>query len=375
MPVQWEVTSFLLSAHDTVLFANGNMQVATNITIGAVDTSNCESYRLSDYILQNLELVDYYTDEKLTGGWTYTDKENEFGHSMPSSLSNTNDAIPDDTADVVHETADSEAPRTKRYWISTTKLETKVIAARIPQSDGKVISSNAGHFNSSVTIKGTEPVNYGLFNTEWCREDTSKDYYIEQENYFLRSKRYNFKKVDRSGLKSEKYVIPGLRSCTAHHLASTYHFMWDMGPQTTRSVGVDCYESGWIHPLGILRMHTITIRQHANALGLTRCKLLDAPTDVFKSSWWYATAFRIYDIYGNFGDFSVDCKKADTISIQDRNVLADDANLDDKIFYGEENEEDTKLEVDVNVKQVAKATIPVTKFPEGEPSDINSATT
>ncbi|ESZ95520.1 hypothetical protein SBOR_4105 [Sclerotinia borealis F-4128] len=334
MAGRWEVTYLKIHTSDagTSLFANGQMQVAANILIKAVDPNTNNSYTLTATELSKIELVDYYnTSEKLTGPWTYTATENDFSHTMPASMS-----APSDVEDALSEPLMED--QHKRYWVSTTRAEVKNVGARIQQPNGTVVTTRSSPNDSYIAFRGISEIRYSLSNTEWKRENTADGSGWDQDNYFLTSKVHPFKKVKRYGYHDDSYVVVGMRNSVAYHRPGPHlHFMFDLGPRVTQTVGLTHYTDGRAHPFKWTK--AITIRQHANALCLVRLKT-SGPKDIWSLGWWYAPWVNIFDLYGNSGKFDFQVNEYNMISVSNRGTFAASADTDtDAITY--EKEEDT----------------------------------
>ncbi|KAI9644326.1 hypothetical protein NHQ30_007683 [Ciborinia camelliae] len=327
MSVRWEVTLLRIHASDagTTLFANGQMQVAANILIKAINPTNNNPYILTATELSRIELVDYYnTNEKLTGPWTYTATENDFSHTMPVARDASADAGDSVAEDSV--TADSTAgdsvvqpfmdDQHKRYWVSTTRAEVKSVGARIQQPNGTIITTRTSPNDSHIAFRGVQEIRYSLSNADWRREDTAQGSGWDQDNYYLTSKVHPFKKVNRNGYYGDNYVVVGMRNSVAYHRKGPHlHYMWDMGARTTVKVGLTHYTDGRVHPRPWTK--DIVIRQQAHSLCLTRM-ITSGPTDIWSQGWWFSPWVTMYDLYGNSGQFSFAVNEYNTISCHNR---------------------------------------------------------
>ncbi|KAF7887626.1 hypothetical protein EAF00_009920 [Botryotinia globosa] len=312
MSVQWEVT--LLSIHTseagTSLFANGQMQVAANVLIKAINPANYDPYMLTAAELARIELVDYYnTDEKLTGPWRFTSVENEFSHTMPPGTGFVADVEDPPTQPLM-------VDQSKRYWVSTTKAEVKSVGARIAQPNGKVVTTRSPENDSYIAFRGYQEIRYSLSNSDWWREDTDSGSGWDQDNYFLRSRVHPFIRADRTGYKNDSFAVVGMRNSVAYHRAGPHlHYMWPMGARATVKAGLTHYADGRVHPKAWSR--DIVIRQHANSLCLTRLKTA-GPLGIWEFGWWYYPTATMYDQYGNSGAFELAVNEYNEISIHNR---------------------------------------------------------
>ncbi|KAF5549499.1 hypothetical protein FMEXI_4199 [Fusarium mexicanum] len=98
-------------------------------------------YRLSPEELKSVQLIDYVTNEELTGDWTYSTTRNEFSHSI-SSMPVADSAQSPETA---QNAAFDNKRDTIQFWISTTEIASKEIAASITSSEGIKSSTNDSH--------------------------------------------------------------------------------------------------------------------------------------------------------------------------------------------------------------------------------------
>ncbi|KAM0126301.1 hypothetical protein ACHAP3_009378 [Botrytis cinerea] len=313
MSVQWEVTLLSINTSEagTSLFANGQMQVAANVLIKAINPVNYDPYLLTAAELAKIELVDYYnTDEKLVGPWKFTSVENEFSHTMPQGTGFAADAGDPPTQPFM-------VDQNKRYWVSTTKAEVKRVGARITQPNNKVITTRSAENDSYIDFRGYQEIRYSLSNSEWWKEDTASGSGWDQDNYFLRSKVHPFIRADRYGYRDENFAVVGMRNSVAYHRAGPHlHYMWPMGPRKTVNAGLTHYVDGTPHPKAWSR--DIVIRENANSLCLTRLKT-SGPLGIWDLGWWFdPPSVVMYDQYGNSGMFDLAVNEYNTISIHNR---------------------------------------------------------
>ncbi|KAL7943487.1 hypothetical protein V8C42DRAFT_346934 [Trichoderma barbatum] len=306
----WTISFFKVQGNIS-LFANGLMQVAVTIQIKAINPDNTP-YTLKASELSTIQLIEYHRpDTELSGTWTYTTTENEYAHTYPSTKS-------------VNFPPDDALTQSQQYWVSTKRVETKEVGARIRQPNGTMITTNSDEFNSFVTLRGYAPILYTLSNVDFSREDTANGKGWDQDNYFLSSKVHPFMKSELSGYKGPNYAVEGLRYCIRFRRITKNkrtHFMWPMGPQRTVKVGITHFEDGRPFPIPITV--DITINQRRDAMCFTRLSM-NLP-DIYGTSWWFDTHVKIYDIFGNWGTFSVRNKESDegnTIVLENRNTKA-----------------------------------------------------
>lgn len=112
---------------------DSKMQVPVYISLKANIKGTIDRYYLTEDELEAIELFDFDTNDQLSGSWSYSDAD----------LSN----IPPETlADSV-----SNQDQLKCFWVSSTKPEDKMIAARIRQPDGRLVTTQMGtgvHFTT-----------------------------------------------------------------------------------------------------------------------------------------------------------------------------------------------------------------------------------
>jgi hypothetical protein len=96
---------------------------------------------LTDSELSKIRLIDYDTvDSSLPTGWSYTPTANEFGQTIRSHSSHGNEPHANDQA--------------KNYYVSTTKVQSKKIAASIRQPDNTLVATNDSYRMNGVTVTG-----------------------------------------------------------------------------------------------------------------------------------------------------------------------------------------------------------------------------
>ncbi|RAH56257.1 hypothetical protein BO85DRAFT_63010 [Aspergillus piperis CBS 112811] len=294
--VSWEVTSFEVqattpNATSDALYVNGNMQIPVIVVISVIDLNTNNAYELNESELETIKLIDYDDPPtEISGSWSYSVTENEFEHGLPS----TKKAIQPDLSFA------AGGPQKKRYWVTTTKVENKRIGASIKQSDGTVVHTGGGTFDSKVTLVGTNPVTYTVddLNFEQQEEDVmqafpSKDGSWIQRNFYLTTKKDELRKADLQG-----YILgtvdPALKYATAYLRDNmgffSIFYYWPMGSKEMRTVGIDSHTA------------EVTINQKSNALCVTHMYL-----DVFGTTWpasrsWEGR-FTFYDKFGNPGTF------------------------------------------------------------------------
>ncbi|KAI3013244.1 hypothetical protein CBS147346_247 [Aspergillus niger] len=295
--VSWEVsflqvqTSTADAATDT-LFANGHMQVPVIVTIKAIDPESASTYELKDSDLKNIKLIDYDDENpatEISGSWSYSATENEFEHALPTSRK---EPQPDLSL------ADGD-PQRKRYWVTTTKIENKRIGASIQQPNGTVVHTASAAFDSKATLRGINPETYTKDDLNLERNDTANGdfyspnyhWYWDQDNYFLTSTKYEFRKVELysyDGGSSDPYLKYSTGFFSVHAPCNIFYY-WPMGSQETRTVG-----------RGLMTTE-ITINQRLNAMCCTRMMFTGA--NPWEESHYWEGKFTIYDNIGNFGTF------------------------------------------------------------------------
>ncbi|PWY64820.1 hypothetical protein BO83DRAFT_411073 [Aspergillus eucalypticola CBS 122712] len=273
----WEV-SFLqvqtttADAVTDTLYANGHMQVPVVVVIKAIDPESAATYKLKDSDLEKIKLA----------------TENEFDHALPTSRKEPQTDL---------SLADGD-PQRKRYWVTTTKIENKRIGASIEQPDGTVVHTASAGFDSKVTLRSIDPVEYTMNDLNIEQEDTADGnfyspnyhWYWDQDNYYLTSKIYDFRKVKLYGYDggTDPYLKYSTGFFSVHEPCNIFYY-WLMGSKETLTVG-----------RGLMTTE-ITINQRANAMCCTRMRFEGA--NPWKEHHWWEGKFTIYDKFGNSGIF------------------------------------------------------------------------
>ncbi|RPA93704.1 hypothetical protein L873DRAFT_1830615 [Choiromyces venosus 120613-1] len=329
-----------------ILYANGRMQVPVRVYIKAIKKGMTERFYLTQSELDTIKLVDYDdTANILSGGWTYSDEANDFNITLSLATSTASVALYTraslEGGEVKAEVKqDDDNAQFKEYWVSTTKVENKKIAASIKQSDGKTITSHSTTFDSCVTLTGKQPITYTTDNITVTREDTADgDYQFEwqsagngnwydsrkhwdQDNYYISTNAYTLKKADihtydHTGSQNGNQSDTGLAHCYGYKAADDKNlklsFIWDFGKETTKAAGLyrEATITDWFTSCG-RKAHAkidIKVNQKKNALCLTRLAI-DCPDTIWGTQWsYYGCWFQLYDIYGNIGTFSASFSK------------------------------------------------------------------
>ncbi|TRX93350.1 hypothetical protein FHL15_005625 [Xylaria flabelliformis] len=313
------------------LYANGIMQVPVIVSIKAID-ENRDPYTLSDSDLNSIELIDYNdTGKRLSDGWSYTETVNTtYSNSLPAR------AALQFTQVSLKQEADG-SPQIKKYMVSTTKVESKKIGARIKLSDGTWVNTHSSDYDSYVTLEGKTPVKYTLDNVKVEYEETANGTYKfewqsawdlswgtnndnkwHQRNYYVSSQVHKFVNATRHGYDSTGNAsghpsdsrLAGLYAyCAPDNKNLKLSFIWDYGGgTTTKTAGL--YKEGTIVDWGVdckRRAHAypdIKVNQKSNAVCLTRLAI-DCPDEIWGSKWSNDNCgFQVWDEYGNTGKFA-----------------------------------------------------------------------
>lgn len=326
--VSWQVTDFRVRTNtpdgtSALLFANGRMQVVVDVFIRAVDVENHRRHHLTQAELDTIQLVKYINTEiLLSDPWSYSSQSNEFAKAMPASddtVANPawNEGLPIQT----DETLDH-----KRYFVTTTRVESIRVAARIRQPNGRIESTNNGtSFDSSVHLTGTPPVLYTT-NTITVNADVvvrDGTYRAVLHNEGLRSVWNTWTQVNYY---VSTQVYPLLRArligppflqahpnryISLNHVAEAMqyrrmHYIWEPGAPRTVQVGIESatsWERGGL--VTIFSEVPVQINQQKNSLCLTAMSFESRefvwthfPLNRFNAG------FELYDIYGNRGAFT-----------------------------------------------------------------------
>ncbi|GLA67390.1 hypothetical protein AtubIFM54640_010708 [Aspergillus tubingensis] len=315
MSVSWEVTSLAVQTSTAnqktdTLYANGRMQVPVIVSVKAVNGTTGQNYELTDAELEKIKLF-------------YSTTENEFAHT----LGNARDPV----------TPIADGTKSIIFWVSSTKVENKNIAAFITQPNGTSVTTTGGTFNSFVTLNGLQPVAYNTKNVTIEEEDTAtgtwnytshsnsvSSVYLrkwQQNNYYVTSDVHPILKAElydyftsqsqfSNGMWSSSRLV---NSFAYLHKASPLNifYFWIPGFETSETVGVRKTEESWDinengHPSNYISITydataTIRVNQTSSALCLTRMRFLDNESwgNTFQKDSW----FRLYDTLGNSGDF------------------------------------------------------------------------
>ena len=330
---KWEITYLKVETSQSdsktdTLFANGRMQVPVIVRVKAKkNAKSTEVYTLTAAELSTIELIHYDDPDKtLSDGWSYSDKKNElFANTISTARSATLRAAVAQTL-----AASTDVPQTKKYMVSTTKVESMKVGARIQQPTGTTVSTAGTKFNAHVTLTGKPPVVYttdnvsvskentknGEYQYDWWDKDTKRSSLkpFHQDNYFVSSNGYNFVKADiygfdTTGKASGHPSDERLKNCYSYWSAPGYKtlklcFIWEYGSEATRTAGLlrkDGWDtSGWRKAWA---WDDIKINQKSNALCLTRMAF-ECPDSIWGKDWCSSDCgFTLYDIYGNTGKF------------------------------------------------------------------------
>lgn len=190
---------------------------------------------------------------------------------------------------------DDDSPDHQRFWVMTTRVEQKRIAARIRQPNGITQNTNNGtSFDSYVHLRGIPQVIYTTSNIRVTRvvlESGTYDSRIgqpqvrhqeswDQVNYFVTTDVHPLARVDSYG-----YSSTGITNTQNDRiLAFSYiyfarqfttlmlHYIWPMGLQRDSSVGLLRQSSSTANPQYTVRAYAVvrTRQQDRTALCLTR---------------------------------------------------------------------------------------------------------
>ncbi|KAI2862001.1 hypothetical protein CBS147321_1152 [Aspergillus niger] len=320
--VSWEVTSLEVqtttpSATSDGLYANGNMQVPVIVVIKTIDPDTNTSYQLSESDLETIKLIDYDDPPtELSGSWSYSTTENEFDHSLPS----TKKALQPNLS------LTDGGSQKKRYWVTTTKVENKRVAASIKQPNGIVVHTAGDPYDSKATLTGTNVVTYKLDDINLRKGDTTSgtgETVLLQEwshtNYYLTTNKYPLRKADFNGYNlgtDHGAEDSALEYATAYFSSSgnksDIFFYWPMGPEETRAAG-----------RGTAKVD-VTVNDESNALCFTHMHV-----GIFDWRWFLdyigEGQFTFYDQFGNPGTFWMGYKDSHTTpEILDHQYTSDD---------------------------------------------------
>ncbi|PYH85737.1 hypothetical protein BO82DRAFT_351059 [Aspergillus uvarum CBS 121591] len=259
MTIKWEVSDFQVctstsnNTKDT-LYANNNMQVLVMVMVKAIDPTTGQPYSLTKTELDSIVLLDLNGQtQELGGAWRYKDSENEFDHNLDNSMSV--ESSPQNA---------TQAPKAgfdkKDYWVSTNRVESKIIGAQIKQPDGNTISTNGvGAFDSSVVLTGVAPPTISFADLTLRQDtDTANGSSYDQDNYYLTIRNRQVRCLNGpTYYGSDPYLKRSIAFWNRPE-DRTIFFMWQVGPRSQVDVGTR-------------GKHTqITVNQEANAGCFTR---------------------------------------------------------------------------------------------------------
>ncbi|KAL7892575.1 hypothetical protein HDV63DRAFT_389470 [Trichoderma sp. SZMC 28014] len=290
--VQWEVdvlrlrTSTIDQRIDK-LYANGRMQVPVIALIEARDPATGKYHMLTEAELDTIKLVNYYNPEtELASPWAYSSVENEYDHVIYQRNSSKH-VRPSST-----ETADTY--QQKRYWVSTTDLNTTQIAATILQPNQKTFISDQEH---RVTIEVIPPIQLEVNDLKMEEEtiwhDLPRNRTMIQSNYYVSSKVHTLRQNTLIGHHPGD-TYPMLKFCF-QRIGAYYIYYWPMGPERDRIVGVSSTND------------TIRTNQKRNAMCITSVYISDAALEY--KNW--SGKFILCDRYGNETIFYAKARQID----------------------------------------------------------------
>ncbi|PWY92310.1 hypothetical protein BO70DRAFT_357428 [Aspergillus heteromorphus CBS 117.55] len=352
MSTRWEVTSFSVQTstadgRSDALYANGRMQVPVIVVIRAVTEGTFSPYQLTTAELQRILLVDYHnTASEITGDWFYSRIENEFAHTLTGGR---------DPAQPILE----PGAQAVFLWVSTTRIANRNIGARITQPNGTIITTNSSSFNSQVTLTGMTPLSYNTNNVSIRREDTEEgtwrfdivssgtvvsssanrwdqdNYYITLDNHqvLLKADVYGY---DATGSQNGVHSDPRLANSFAYYSEANMNlsifYFWPVGPEATKAVGA-YRELNWTSSYKFVAnaFASIRVNQTRNALCLTRMLFVGGSNALWGQEWSMDTWFRLYDQFGNSGDFAPVIHSKNTLSLENRNMRSEGARSEAKL--------------------------------------------
>ncbi|RAK89840.1 hypothetical protein BO79DRAFT_208569 [Aspergillus costaricaensis CBS 115574] len=291
---EWEVSSLTVNtgtadgATDT-LYANGRMQVPVYVSISAIDPDKNVPYSLTEAELESIKLVDYYsTSTELSGDWVYSTIENEFAHSGTTSLS-------------LRSTSQSI-----KFWVSTSKVEKKSIAASVKQPDGKIVTTHESGFDYHATLVGNPPINYTTDNITIqdtkSGDGSSGSYSWSLLNYYISTNDHDLAKADlfieqaESLFYNRDHMVANLYTAATPSSVYNLLYVWEYGDQATKLLG----------PYNLLaETPAVTVNDKKNNFCLTMMSLTYnyvRENEVFVRE----NHFTLYDIYGNSGKFKAE---------------------------------------------------------------------
>ncbi|KAG5821600.1 hypothetical protein H9Q74_000029 [Fusarium xylarioides] len=328
------------------LYANGLMQVPVHVLIKAKYKNKSERYHLKPQDLKLVRLFDFVDKEKeMPQGWTYEHEPNHYYHSLSSLVVDSTGA-----ASAVQSGSYDNEPDVKTFWVSSTEVETREIAASITPPGEKMSSTNDDKNHSHVILHGKIPIRYttddiiikkdevlnGQYKLEWTGQfgliwHESWPKYWQTNHYVTLRSGMPLKKVELhdhnpdGNYKDPKYK--GLANTFAYWASDNHnmriYYIWEYGDETSKDVGITRDVTIWNAGLQVPRKahaeKTIRVNQKPNSVCMT--VMYYSCNDALWGNQWYndKAGFKIYDAFGNTGRFKVTFEM-DRVIVRDENV-------------------------------------------------------
>lgn len=333
----WEVDLLIVStitqdAHSDTVYANGVMQIPVLVTLGAIDKETSDPYELQDSDLASIQLFDFNDPHHATldGDWFYTEVRNPMFLNTVGIQAAAASASPVEASAARTQLLGSvnSFTKSKMFWVSSNKVEDKLIGALVTQPDKTVFTTKYSAYNKNVKLTGKKPVVYTTDNVTVSREDTgngtynfysqdqqSENWYVsgktwDHDNYYVTSNAHRFVHADIhgtdvTGLNDEHTADLRLANVYGYYLNGTtleLSFLWPFGGPTTTIGGLfkqDTYDD---KAQAVDAFVTLNINNRSNAVCLSRLALTSVGKG-FGPNWTSDASFTVYDVFGNSGEF------------------------------------------------------------------------
>ncbi|MEL4012942.1 hypothetical protein [Dryocola clanedunensis] len=266
------------------IYANGNMQVAVQVNVKAVDKHGLP-VQLIEEDIDSIVLIDNNSGGRLMNGWGFSRSENSYLHTMPDQVA---EKAPGEEVD----------PRVQifTFWVSCHVVSIIAIGASIVAPDGTVYNTReAGStFYSYIMLEGVNIPKYTLTDVDFTRFDTAKPVsstgiIVDQDNYYL-SLKNGLSIVAVDWMTNEIPLFAAINQSSSAQL----YYAWPLA-----------YASQYVindSPVAGLGELEIIINDRAGQVCFSRIACGNVPLDAVIDT---AATFTVFDQYGTAGHFSV----------------------------------------------------------------------
>ncbi|WP_340618219.1 hypothetical protein [Xenorhabdus entomophaga] len=345
------------------IYANENMQCGILIKIRAADSTN-NTIILSDEQLNSIELINYATNETLSGNWSYSSVENNYSHTFPFVKNlQVSDPLYEE---VTNGTLESDTIQRKLYWVTTKKEEAIMISARIT-FDGKTYIAESKAFGSAISVVGHAPiiyraadlvwsvienVNSGIFNVhekietyygvggsstkeeDFTRSWSQNNHYLAIKNGFVVRNIAIWNTTEDNNRKSKdfrRFAHLTYKSSFEKQEDLYLWFIWGVDAED-RVIEVGAMTKKHTHSLGSggisvetystdpkVMIHTTT---HTDTINISRLYFQSPAADFWANEASNAPCFIFYDAYGNkSGTIQIEMDNYNQFHLKDREMM------------------------------------------------------